>query len=92
LGCGLKVDVKEVSDTFDEICLFRTQNETFLHVLKTSTTRLSPCHVVLLVLFVMVLAVAGMGGSRSLDGQIERLRRCETIDESEVEQLCLKAR
>jgi len=30
--------------------------------------------------------------SRSLDGQIERLRRCETIDESEVEQLCLKAR
>jgi len=27
-----------------------------------------------------------------LDGQIERLRRCEAIDQDEVEQLCFKAR
>ncbi|CAM9378239.1 unnamed protein product [Phaeothamnion confervicola] len=38
------------------------------------------------------LPPAGMSGASELDEQIERLKRCEYLKESEVKQLCQKAR
>jgi len=38
------------------------------------------------------LKLIGEMGSSELDGQIERLRRCEVLSEAEVKSLCAKAR